>query len=114
MGIAAQVFNDLFWSGKGALCVHDPVGSIKQLDQFFKFTGATVDLCVSREDELPVSKGFFKLFKITLTKLLCQRLHFKQVRVSGRYPSGFVKRQSPGRNEAMHMEVIQQNLVPCV
>ena len=102
MGITAQVFN-LLGSGKGALCVYDPGGSIKQSDESFKFTRTAVDLCFASKDELSMSKGFFELFKITLSKLFCQRLDFEQVRVSGQYPSGLVKKKGPRQNEAKQM-----------
>ena len=114
MGITAKVVKHLLWSGKGAFCIHDPCGLKEGLDQCFKSAAATVDLSVSREDELSMEKSFFQLLQITLTKLLCQRLDSEQVRVSGRRPSGFVSRQRPAGNDAMQMEVVHERLAPCV
>ena len=114
MGITAKVLKHLLWSGKGAFCIHDPCGLKKRLDQCFKSAAATVDLSVSGEDELLVNKGRFQFLQISLAKLLCQRLHFEQEGGAGRYPSGLVKRQRPGRNETMEMKVVHKGLAPSV
>ena len=74
----------------------------------------TVDLRVCGKDEFFINKGFFQLLQIALSELFCQRLDFEQERLPGRYPSVLVKRQSPGWNEAMEMEMVHESLAPCV
>ena len=114
MGVTAQIVEHMLWSSERTFRVDHPVLSEQFSEPRRKSLWLSKERQVSMESQLAVTKGALESCDKLAAKDATEYLDGKKEGVASFDPAGVIGGESAGRNDAMHMRVKPELLIPGV